>query len=172
MKFGYLRSLMVRGMPSSTQILYGVRVVPASPQPAPDAKPAGLNAKLSGPTTRYAVDFLVDSKQVRFEATPEGNHVGRIRVELLAYDRDGKALNWTGATMHSEMDSVTYADVQKSGVPVHMEIDVPNTQVYLATGIYDLDANTAGTLEVPLDSGSKPATVAMRDGTANKRDNP
>jgi VWFA-related protein len=171
MKFGYLRSLMVRGMPSATQILYGVRVVPAAPQPAVDAKRAGLNAKLSGPTIRYAVDFLVDSKQVHFEATPEGNHVGRIRVELLAYDRDGKALNWTGATMHSAMDAATYADVQKSGVPVHMEIDVPNTQVYLSTGIYDLDANTAGTLEVPLDSGSKPATVAMRTGPANKPEN-
>jgi len=167
-KTDHLRSLMVRGMPSSTQILYGVRVIPASPQPAPDAKRAGLNAKLSGPTTRYAIDFLIDSKQVQFEATPEGNHTGKIRVELLAYDRDGKALNWNGATMHSAMDSATYADVQKSGVPVHMEIDVPNTQVYLATGIYDLEANTAGTLEIPIDAGGKSATVAMKIARGSK----
>jgi hypothetical protein len=170
MKFDHLRSLMVRGMPSATQILYGVRVLPASPQPAADAQRAGLNAKLSGPTTRYVVDFLVDSKKVQFEATPEGNRTCKIRVELLAYDHDGKALNWIGATMHTDMNSATYAEVQKSGIPVHMEIDVPNTQAYLSTGIYDLEANTAGTLEIPIDTSAKSATIAMQSQPSSKPD--
>ena len=75
-----------------------------------------------------------------------------IRLELLAYNRDGKALNWTGQTMGLTLDAKAYAAIQKSGIPAHLEIDVANTDVYLATGIYDLEANKAGTLEIPLNS--------------------
>jgi hypothetical protein len=57
-----LRQLMTRGMPSSTQILYGVRVLPATPQPEPTAKRAGYNPKLPSPTIRYTADFLIDWK--------------------------------------------------------------------------------------------------------------
>jgi hypothetical protein len=74
-----------------------------------------------------------------------------IRLELLAYDHDGKALNWTGQTMGLNLDAKTYAAIQHSGIPAHLEIDLPNTDVYLATGIYDLQANKAGTLEIPID---------------------
>ncbi len=38
-----LRPLLLRGLPSATQLLYGVRVVPAAPQPPPNAARAGLN---------------------------------------------------------------------------------------------------------------------------------
>jgi VWFA-related protein len=147
-----LRQLMARGMPSSTQILYGVRVLPATPQPEPTAKRAGYNAKLSDPTTRYAADFLIDWKKVKLQPAPDGSHTGMIRLELLAYDRDGKALNWTGQTMGLTLDAKTYAAIQHSGIPAHLEIDLPNTDVYLATGIYDLEANKAGTLEIPLNA--------------------
>jgi VWFA-related protein len=147
-----LRQLMARGMPSSTQILYGVRLLPATPQPEPTAIRAGYNAKLPSPTTRYTADFLIDWKKVQLQPASDGTHTGMIRLELLAYNRDGKALNWTGQTMGLTLDAKAYAAIQKSGIPAHLEIDVPNTDVYLATGIYDLEANKAGTLEIPLNS--------------------
>jgi VWFA-related protein len=165
-----LRSMLGRGMPSATEVLYGVRVLPANPQPGAGAKPAGFNAQLSGAgkgsVTRYGVDFLIDPKKVQLQATPEGNHAARIRVELLAYDRDGKALNWNGVTLHSNLDTQAYASILKSGIPVHMEIDVPQNGAYLATGIYDLDANKAGTLEVPLESA--PAMAAAQGGSQSR----
>jgi VWFA-related protein len=145
-----LRQLMARGMPSSTQILYGVRVLPATLQPEPTAIRAGYNPKLPNPTTRYTADFLIDWKKVQLQAASDGTHTGMIRLELLAYDRDGEALNWTGQTMGLTLDAKTYAAIQKSGIPAHLEIDLPKTDVYLATGIYDLQANKAGTLEIPL----------------------
>jgi hypothetical protein len=37
-----------------------------------------------------------------------------------------------------------------------MEIDLPNTDVYLVTGVYDWSTSKAGTLEIPL----HPITVA------------
>jgi VWFA-related protein len=154
-----LRQLMARGMPSSTQILYGVRVLPSTPQPEPTAIRAGYNSKLPSPTTRYTADFLIDWKKVQLQSASDGTHTGMIRLELLVYDRDGKALNWTGQTMGMNFDAKTYATIQKSGIPAHLEIDVPNTDVYLATGIYDLEANKAGTLEIPL-STAKAETAA------------
>jgi VWFA-related protein len=147
-----LRQLMARGMPSSTQILYGVRVLPAAPQPEPAAIRAGYNPKLPNPTTRYTADFLIDWKKVQLQPASDGTHTGMIRLELLAYDRDGKALNWTGQTMGLALDAKTYAAIQHSGIPAHLEIDIPYTDVYLATGVYDFSANKAGTLEVPVNN--------------------
>lgn len=34
---------------------------------------------------------------------------------------------------------------------LHQKIDVPQGDVYLRTGIYDLATNKAGTLEIPLE---------------------
>jgi hypothetical protein len=147
-----LRQLMARGMPSSTQILYGVRVLPATPQPAATAIRAGYNPKLTSPTTRYTADFLIDWKKIQLQPAPDGTHTGMIRLELLANDLDGKALHWTGQTMGLTLDAKTHAAIQHSGIPAHLEIDLPNTDVHLAIGIYDLEANKAGIFEIPLNS--------------------
>ena len=45
------------GMPDFSQILYKVRVLPLSPQPATDAPVAGSNVDLKKPTTRYRSGF-------------------------------------------------------------------------------------------------------------------
>jgi VWFA-related protein len=163
-----LQPLLRRGMPSATQILYGIRVAPSSAQPASGAKRAGANAQLTGPTTRYTADFLIDWKMVKLEATSDGNHAGKIRVELLAYDHDGKALNWTGSLMNMSINPATYAAIQRSGLPAHLEIDVPsNVEVYLATGVYDLETSRAGTLEVPLDAHANATAMAAQTEPKN-----
>jgi VWFA-related protein len=145
-----LRPLLVHGLPGATQLLYGVRVVPAATQPAASAKRAGSNDKLTVPTTRYTMDFLIDWKQVQLQITPQGNRTGRIQVSLIARDADGKALNWTGGTMILNLNPTTYAEIQKTGIRAHAELDLPRTNVFLATGIYDLAAHKAGTLEIPV----------------------
>ena len=160
-----LRKQLSHGMPNATQILYGVRVVPAAPQPPANAKRAGKNAALTGPTTRYNVDFMIRWQDVKLDPTPQGTRGGSIQVGLLAYDREGKAVNWAEATQGMNLDPNVYAAIQKSGIPVHAEIDLPNTDVYLETGIYDWASGKAGTLEIPLHvaadtaAASQPATA-------------
>ena len=145
-----LQSLMERGAPSSTQILYAVRVEPANPQPAANAERAGANAKLANPSTRYTVDFLVQSKDLHLEVAPDGNRRGHVQVEILAYDRNGKPLNWTGNSANFNLKPATFASIEKSGLRAHMEIDIPKGEAWLATGIYDWNTGKAGTLEIPL----------------------
>jgi VWFA-related protein len=90
-----LHGLMMAGMPDATQILFATRVLPMSPQPAANSPHAGKNAKLTGPTTRYSVDFMIRWTDVKLDAQADGSHTGKVQVELLAYDRDGNAVNWT-----------------------------------------------------------------------------
>jgi hypothetical protein len=156
-----LRPLLIRGLPSATQLLYGVRVVPANPQPAANATRAGKNPKLTGPTTRYSIDFFVRWQDVKLAETPKGTHSGSIQIGLLAYDRDGKAVNWAEATQGMNLEPGVYASIQKSGIPAHAEIDLPDTDIFLETGIYDWGSGKAGTLEIPLRVGAD-AAVASR----------
>jgi hypothetical protein len=146
-----LRPLLMRGLPSATQLLYAVRVVPANPQPAPNAKIAGKNPDLTGAVTRYTVDFFIRWTDVVFTPGPGDTHAGKIQLGLMAYDRSGKALNWLGATQQMQLKPTIYTAIQKAGIPAHMEIDLPKTDdVYLVTGVYDWGSNKAGTLEIPL----------------------
>jgi hypothetical protein len=163
----------MRGLPSSTQLLYGVRVVPANPQPAPAAAHAGKNPKLACPCTRYNIDFMIRWTDVKFDnvvreadrkmdSEAKGVYSGKISVGLMAYDRDGNAVNWEGAIQGMNLQPSVYASIQKSGVPAHMEIDLPNTGIYLETGVYDWGTGKAGTLEIPLHPGDATASAAAQ----------
>jgi VWFA-related protein len=156
-----LRPLLIHGLPSATQLLYGVRVAPANPQPAANATRAGKNPALTGPTTRYNVDFLIRGQDVKLDSSPQGTHSGAIQVGLLAYDRDGKAVNWAEAAMGINLKPDMYAKIQAEGIRAHAEIDLPNTDVYLETGIYDWGSGKAGTLEIPLRVGADAVAAAQ-----------
>jgi hypothetical protein len=43
-----------------------------------------------------------------------------------------------------------YEIVQKGGLQIHKEIDVPKGYVFLRTGVYDYKSASAGTLGIPL----------------------
>jgi len=148
-----LQPLLMRGAPSSTEILYGARVAPVNPQPTPNAARAGKNAKLTGPTKRYAVDLMIRSTDVKLQLMADGKRTGKVQVELLAYDRDGHALNWQGGTLAMNLAPDMFTAIQRAGVPAHFEIDVPSDKdVFLSTGVYDWGSGKAGTLEIPIPS--------------------
>src|SRR6185437_15307268 len=144
-----LHPLMLMGLPNATEILYGLRVLPAAQQPAPGAPLAGKNDKLKGPFRRIAVDFFIRWNDLKFVSGPDNTHKADLQVEILAYDRNGTPLNWTGGTLHMNLKPETWSAVQKSGVPTHLEIDVPRDQdVVFSTGVYDYGSSRAGTLQV------------------------
>ena len=145
-----LRPLLAYGRANSTEMLYQVRVAPLSPQPAATAARAGLNTKLTGAFTRYSVSFAIPWKDVSFVPAPDGTYYGKINVGVIAYDGDGKAVNWMGGTQAMSLKPEVYAAVQRSGVPAHMELDLPDKDVSLVTGVYDWGTDQAGTLAIPV----------------------
>lgn len=146
-----LNMLMMPGMPDATQILFAARVLPAIPQPPASSPRAGKNTKLTGPTTRYSIDFMIRWTDVKLDPEADGTHSGKIQVALQAHDREGNALNWINETQVMKLKPDLYAAIQRSGVPAHMEIDLPSDKdVILDAGVYDLETGRAGTLEVSL----------------------
>jgi hypothetical protein len=140
-----LRPFLVRGMHASTQIAFSVRAIPANPQPALDAQPAGDEVK---PLTRYLVDFNVRAKDVNLTLAPEGNYGGKLHFELVAYESYGKARKWAGGTLVLDLTPESYAAAQSSGIPAHLEIDLPDTVIFLEAGIFDWTTRKVGTQEI------------------------
>ena len=135
---------------SSCPLLYKIKVLPADPQPAPDAARIGSNTEMKGPFTRYAVDFAIAPRDLKLDPSSDGGRHGGIEIVLLAYDREGKPLNFVVTKGDVNLDPELWASVLQVGIQIHKEIDVPQEYVYLRTGIYDLRSNTAGTLGIPL----------------------
>jgi hypothetical protein len=69
---------------------------------------------------------------------------------LVAYDRSGKIVNISKRTTGFALTPEGYAEAQSAGLPLHIEIDVPPGDIYLRTGVYDLNSGNAGTLGFPL----------------------
>ncbi|HEX4581257.1 MAG TPA: hypothetical protein VH139_04310 [Acidobacteriaceae bacterium] len=166
-----LTPLMRSGMASATQLQYEVRVQPVTPQPADDAAHVGGNAKVMGPVTRYRADFMIHREAAGAVTASDGTRPEKMQVEVIAYDQNGKALNWQAGAMNL----TTTRDVQAQGaaaIPAHMVIDVPKDAVSLVTGVYDWSTNKAGTREILMNSlplpatGQPPATASARQGSA------
>ena len=155
-----LRSLLRPGSPDATQLLFGVRAAAASPQPAPNARPAGKNANLAGPTTRYSIDFMIRWNDVALAPGPDGTHTGKVQIELLAFDHTGKALNWTGAIQQMQLTPELYTSIQRSGIPAHIEIDLPKVPIILEAGVHDLTTGKVGTLRIPLNPAEATAVAS------------
>jgi VWFA-related protein len=159
-----LHPLLKRGAPASSQIIFSARLLAAAQQTTPGDKPAGGNAKLTGPLTRYRVDFNLRPSDLELIESAGGKHTGKIQVELLAYDGNGKALNWNGGTMAVNLSAESFAAVQRTGIPAHVEIDLPSSALYLEAGVYDWTAHKAGTLEIPLHPAAEQSGLQAKTG--------
>jgi VWFA-related protein len=166
-----LQPLMMRGMPESTQILYHVRVLPSRVAAVADTPVAGDNKDLHGPLTRYGADFEVPIDDLNFEITPDGVRHGNVELSLVAYDHEGKPLNWLFRSIRTSLKPELYASVQKTGARFHQEIDVPsiavpNGEFYLRTGIFDTASDRAGTIEIPLEKSGGGESVPPNGSSA------
>jgi len=144
--------MMDRGMPDFTELRYRMKVAPAAHQPEPEDDRAGDNAALKEPFTRYTISFSLSTEGLTLEAGPDGVRRGNIEVALVAYSQAGEPLNWEARTIGLKIRPEQVAMAQTSGIPLHFDIDAPRGDVYLRSGIYDLESSRAGTLEIPLTS--------------------
>ena len=103
---------------------------------------------------RYGVDFAVSVDDLRIEPGPDSSRHGNIEVMIVAYDREGEPLNLVVGRSEIRIPSKDYANVQRGGLQIHKEIDVPQGDAFLRIGIYDFRSASAGTLGVSLRSTS------------------
>lgn len=143
-----MMQLMGRNLPDYSQVLFKLLVKPTTPQPGPKAEHIGLNKEMKGPLTRYGIDFAVAPDDLKLDAGSVRR--GAIEVMLVAYDTEGNLLNAVVGRSEIQIPEKDYSTVERSGLQIHKEIDVPNNAAFLRAGIYDLKSNNVGTLGVPL----------------------
>jgi len=146
--------------------------VPLTPQPTPGGKIAGKNAGLTGPTTRYSIDLMIRWSDVALVAKEDGTHQGKLEVGLLAWDIKGKSVNWEKGTQPLTLTPELYKAVKQSGIPTHMEVDLPNTDVFLKLGVVDGTSLKVGTLEIPLHIAAANTTAQAAPSQVQKADKP
>lgn len=148
-------SVMQRGAPASSQILFKVRVLPSDDASLKglhsQAGPAGLfTDRLRGPVKRYWIDYAADMHQVGVSIGEDGLYHASLEFVALAYDRDGKVLNAAERAIKLNLQPVQYKRIMQSGMPLHQEIDVPTSEVHLRLAIHDLMTDRVGSMEIPL----------------------
>ena len=132
---------MTFGMPDFAEVLYKVRV---------GAIKSKADTNPTKSLVRYGVDFAISPQDVKLETNASGVRSGTIEVALIAYDRDGSAQNVVAKKIPIHLQADVFTSLQHVGFQLHEEIDLPEGDVFLETGIYDLTANHAGTLAIPL----------------------
>lgn len=152
-----LLQFMAFGLPDSTQIVYKVRVQPSNPQPTAGAPHAGGNAELEAPFTRYVVEYAIPAEDVALKLTRDGVRHGNVEAMLTAYDFHGKPLNFVVGKFAIDLLPKAYEEAKNRGLQLRQEIDVPQEDFYLRTGIYDPSSARAGTLGIPLGASAHAA---------------
>jgi hypothetical protein len=65
-----------------------------------------------------------------------------MRLEVIAFDQNGKPVNWTAGVL-------TINGSSSKDIATRLNIDLPAGKIDLVTGIYDLNSGDTGTLEIP-----------------------
>jgi hypothetical protein len=155
-----MASAMIHGGPEPAEILFKVRIRPAST--APEATPLATNqtnpdpkVKVQGPYRSYGLDLVPDPKAVSCTVDETGNHHCAVEIWTFVYNDDGDRLVTVSDRVRTMLTPDDFAQLQTVGMAFHQEISVPvKGQYYIRTAIHDLNSDRVGAKEVPV------ATVA------------
>ena len=142
--------------PVATAILLKARVLPAN-DPAfhgvnlPSAPPTDKSASPGGSVHPYIVDLTIDAHGLVLDNLPDGSRKAAIELAIIAYDGLGHPLNNYTHAFQVGLNAAQFQRILSSGITVRLPFDIPAGQVDLRIGVHDLNADRAGSLEVPLD---------------------
>jgi VWFA-related protein len=141
--------------PQATAILFKARVLPAA-DPAfqnvslPVPTDAAKTTAFKGPAHRYMVDLTLDPHTLAYETMPNGDRKADVEFALIAYDANGQPLNEYTHAYQMGLKAAQYEHLLDTGISLRLPFDLPAGDVDLRIGIHDMNADRAGSLEVPL----------------------
>jgi VWFA-related protein len=147
---------MLHGGPEATEILFKVRIRPASTPPEetplksnqanPDPK-----VKVEGPFKSYGVDLVPDPHAVNCKPEPNGNRHCQLEIWTFVYNADGQKLITASNRVRTMLTPTDYQRLLTGGMAFHQEISVPvKGQYFIRTAIHDLVSDRVGAVEVPV----------------------
>lgn len=159
-----LASAMRQGVPSSSQILFDVRVTAAAGG-APAGNVAGQNAKLQNRAARYHLDYAAQVKDPDLSAEESGSHTGQLVVEAVAYNQEGLVVNSAVSAFRYQLNPEQWQKASEKGLQLHQQLDLPGGEILLRVGLYDPLSGHIGTVEIPLQVGTAKRDEKSADGT-------
>jgi len=139
--------------PAATQILFRARLLPATdPSLQGTSMPSGPAGQmtLKGTAHRYLIDLTLDAHGLNFNPGPDGTHQAALELAMVAYDADGRPVNLYQHSFQLGLKDAQMEHIMASGISLRLPFDLPAGRVDLRIGVHDLNANRAGSLEVPL----------------------
>lgn len=143
-----LLSLMRFGMPDFDQLSYTVRVAADAHQPEPGAAPAGVNAALKPPVTRYGVDYLIPLKSLKLESDGMGAQHDDLELMLVACSKDGEPKNLVVSKERVNLSRQLAESGENIQIHARQEIDLPAGDIFLRAGLYEPSSGKAGTIGI------------------------
>jgi hypothetical protein len=144
------RAEMETGAPPASELLFRVQVAAEEKQPGAGDATKGDNAKVAKPVTRYAFGYAVGVGQAKLVPAEDGVRHGVLLSMVIVYDKQGRPLNSVLNTQTLSLDPKVYADSLKTGLPFYQELDIPQQDVTVRVGVYDVGSGAMGAMEFPL----------------------
>jgi len=83
---------------------------------------------------RYGFDFAIAPGDLRLGGGADGIRRGDTEVMIVAYDRNGVALNSFRKKSEMILDPQKYAEVMRVGLQMHREMGVPEGKFFCGLG--------------------------------------
>jgi VWFA-related protein len=158
-------SAAVLGAPPATQILFQAKILPEGDPgiagPLPDKNPKdNPTSAFKGAPHPYVVDLGVPPGELDFTQGAGGARTAQLAIALVAYNREGQAVNSLGQQFALSLTAAQYGGLAASGkgIPVRVMLDLPAGANVVRAVVYDPSTAKVGSLEVP---------VAVQDAGAN-----
>jgi hypothetical protein len=150
----YKQAAMSRGAPTPEDLLFKVRVLPASITTETSVAP---NNQLSpsvapdGPFRRYDLDYFVLPSQFTFTQQLDGDRVAKLEFLAYVFDTEGRLLDVSGTDVSLEPTTMTTsAKLAHTTIQYHLQVSVPDrAETFLRIAIRDVSTNKFGVIEVP-----------------------
>ena len=155
----YARTVLSRGAPEPTDIVFTARVLPSSMTTVEAVAPGNQlssDSSVKGPFRNYGVDLAAFPKSFMLTLQDSGNRVGDIEFNVYVYSADGKLLNSNGRTVRLTVPPKNYTTFMQNALGMHLEVSVPvRTNAYMRVIIHDVPGDLYGAIEIPVSSVSR-----------------
>jgi VWFA-related protein len=149
----------LHGAPPMTQVLFVAQVLPATDPAFKNVKfptgPAGDMGSAMKAAQLYIVNLTLDPHNVVFNQMPESTRRAELRFALVAYDSNGQRLNFLERSFAINVKPEEMEREMNAGIHARFAFDLPAGHESLRVAVEDLNASTAGSIEIPLTVAEK-----------------
>jgi VWFA-related protein len=147
-----MSTAMMHGGPDLTQILFKVRIRPASTPPQDEVgkyNQVNPNMEVNGPFQKYLVELVPDARSVSCLQQADDNYHCALEVWSFVYNNKGEKVVTASNRLYNRLTPDEYRRLLTRGMAFHLQISVPvKGEYYIRTAIHDMNSDNVGVVEV------------------------